>query len=249
MADTCPGFADVSDMYSKKGFMLDFFHVASGNNVKFKAFLTKLSDQYKSDWTEEVVFGRMDPIKIFKSTTRAISLSWDVPAACEEEAKLNLWKATELFRMLYPTYEATSGNGAATKMIASPIFKLKFANIIQDVSKRSIGNVDASIAGLPGTISGFTYEPDFESGFFDMGNGDVFPQTIKLNCEFTVLHTHALGWDATKFRTPGFPYNADQAVGLTETKPTANTEQTNTAGSSFDDRSKTFQADSILLGA
>lgn len=73
-------------------------------------------------------------------------------------------------------------------------------------------------AGLVGSIGGFTYEPDFEQGVFDPPNErKLYPQTINLSCEYTVLHTHQLGWSRGKeFRNPNFPYG--EAIREQETK-------------------------------
>jgi len=288
-----------------RGLVLDLFHVPTGESVNFKAFLTTYSDQYNSSWESTEVFGRMDPIQTFKNTKRVISLGWDVVASSVEEAIINLDKCQRLFSMLYPVYETHDDTiPGSTTMVASPLFKLKFVNLIQNVgtgaeklkAEREIknlqnqdtglneelkgieaeidlkheklndlnddpdlglftalvndeleellekkdkllsgrtsvaseiqtqqgrvsnfksvtsGNSRASISGLVGTVSGFTYEPDIEVGFFGDGvGGELYPQTIKLACEYTVLHTHKLGWDSkdgTK-RSPQFPYKAN----------------------------------------
>ena len=79
---------------------------------------------------------------------------------------------------------------------------------------------DAKSAGLLGYIDGLKFAPDLESGFFDHAAGQLIPQTIKLSCNFHVLHAHPLGWnkDEKKWRNSGksFPYNS----GVT-TAPTA----------------------------
>jgi len=304
------------DTGKTRGLVLDLFHIPTNSSVSFKAFLTTYSDQYNSSWESTEVFGRMDPIQTFKNTKRVISLGWDVVASSIEEAVINLDKCQRLFSMLYPVYETHDPKvPGSTTMVASPLFKLKFVNLIQNVglgsdklaaqqeikafdkqletsvSKligleeeleaqqeiykkaedairaqansdpvgafnseafrdrqeaeakikdinekiyktntkadvvvekrqeqqdilnfKSIGNSKASIDGLVGTVSGFTYEPDIEVGFFSDGTGgELYPQTIKLACEYTVLHTHELGWDkATKQKREGaFPYRSN----------------------------------------
>ena len=121
--------------------------------------------------------------------------------------------------MLYPSYaKAGGGVSSASTITGGPIFRLKFVNLIQDVSAGvSEGNAaTAETAGLVGTISGFTYEPDFDAGFFDAGIGTLFPQTINLAMEYTVNHTHQLGWkkdgEASVNREENFPYNTAQAA-------------------------------------
>ena len=43
------------------------------NRALFGAFLTSFSDSMASNWNEEQVYGRQDPIGTFQSTTRKIS--------------------------------------------------------------------------------------------------------------------------------------------------------------------------------
>lgn len=208
-----------------KKLIIDIFHIPTKTSVQFKAFVTSYQDKFESDYNSEDVYGRMDPIQTFKGTKRKISLGWEVVSASESEASQNLERCTTLFSMLYPTY-SESGSAVATTIAAGPIFRLKFANLIQDVSANAGGAASASSSGLVGTISGFTYEPDFDSGFFDAGIGTLLPQTIKLSCEYTVNHTHGLGWSHGVKRTKNFPYNAEGETGTpdgTETGPKATT--------------------------
>ena len=78
---------DPTDILANKTkYVIEFYHIATGRTVKFKALLTNFSDNYDSQWSEEEVYGRMDPIKTFKSTKRTISLGWDVVAGSKKEA-------------------------------------------------------------------------------------------------------------------------------------------------------------------
>jgi len=98
--------------------------------------------------------------------------------------------------MLYPVYSKSQGGKV---MSAPPIFKMKFANLIQNATGKA--NAGAEDSGLFGTISGFSYTPDMESGFFNETEGTetkIYPQTISLSCTFTVVHTHDLGWEKSQ---------------------------------------------------
>ena len=207
-------------------YLLDFFHVPSGKHVVFKAMINSFSDQYTSEWSTENVYGRMDPISQFQGTQRVISLDWDVVAASVEEAKLNMKKCQLLMSMLYPTYEASSGDSSATLINTAPLFKFKFGNFAMDAAMGTeAASATAQDAGLVGYIGGFTFEPDFESGILEdygqpdprtgvpyggdvKGKGHFFPQHMKLAAEFTVLHTHKLGWEGAERREAMFPYGA-----------------------------------------
>lgn len=184
------GFYDPTDKPYNTGYNIEFTHISSGRLVKFKAWLTDFSDDYESNWNSEEVYGRMDPIQTFHSTKRTINLAWDVVAASEAEAIKNMEDATTLFQMLYPNYSGHS-------LKSPPLLRLKFLNLVQDVSNKK--------KGIVGTVSGFSFAPDIEQGFFDHGQnpGVVYPQTLKMQCTFTCLHSHELGYgDESRF-----PYN------------------------------------------
>jgi len=232
------GYNDPSDEQANKDHhLIEFYHIPTDNSVIFKAFVNDFSDKFESDWESEDVFGRMDPIKSFKGTKREISISWEVVAASSEEAEDNLARATLLFSMLYPVYNTSAGASnsttpagggtGATSMSAAPLFKMRFVNLVQSVTSPGEPgtSVPAKTGGLVGTISGFSYSPDFDSGFFKKGQGTVFPQMIKLECTYTAMHTHALGWNSQgEKRQKNFPYNAANAAGTGDNAPKTDTE-------------------------
>ena len=101
-------------------------------------------------------------------------------------------------------------------MIGSPLFKLKFSNLIMDNRKGASISAGAANSGLVGKLAGLTYQPDIEHGFFGhsefdgLPKGALIPQTIKFSCEFTVLHTSELGWGRNRRkRSTAFPYHSD----------------------------------------
>lgn len=201
-------FYDPSNTQFEKGQKIEIYSIASGETCEFKAWLTDFSDKFESDWTTEEVYGRMDPIQTFKGTKRTISLSWDLVAASKQEAMDNMAECAKLFKMLYPTYSAEASN----TMQASPLVRLKFANLITNTAVAGADGATALEAGLVGTIDGFEYAPDLDQGFFESNSGaSVFPQTLVLSCTFVVMHTHNLGHNVSGGeRFPNqFPYVRD----------------------------------------
>ncbi len=205
---------------------IDFYHVPTGNSVFFKGLITSFSDSFKSNWNQEPVYGRMDPIVTFQNTTRNISIGWAVVASNQDEAIDNLRKCGRLFSMLYPTYaDKVSSNALNASTINSgPLFKIRFANLIQDVSSdaNSTESVEgptvaaarllsipprAENGGLLGAIDGFNYSPNFALGAY-IDAGEIYAKEVILSCNITVLHTHAMGWenDNNELRQPAFPY-------------------------------------------
>ena len=84
-----------------RGQLISFMHVPSQTKIYFKAFITNYNETYNSDWTSEVVYGRADPIYLFKQTQRKIALSFKVPAASEGEAFDNLGRVQKLIQEVY----------------------------------------------------------------------------------------------------------------------------------------------------
>lgn len=201
------GYINGPDAQEQRGQVIEIFHLATGEVVQFRAFLTDFQDSFESEWNSEEVYGRMDPIQTFKGTKRTISLAWDCVAESHDDAKGNMEKCSKLFKMLYPTYEGTT-------MKAPPLVKMKFVNLITNTQSGTSQAVSAESGGLTGTIDGFAYSPDLEQGFFeDHGGAAVYPQTIALECTFIVLHTHELGANSSdgSDRMPaGFPYKPDE---------------------------------------
>jgi hypothetical protein len=202
---------DPTDRFYNDGYKLEFFHVPTGRTVGFKAFLTAFQDQFNSSWSSTPVYGRMDDIKTFQGTTRTISVGWDVVAYSEEEADLNLRKCSLLASMLYPVYSEEAGEAGASTIKASPLLKVKFANLISEPN----GTGGAATSGLVATMASFNYAPDLEQGIFVENSNKLRPQLVKLSCELTVLHTHKLGWDQEgKMREEGlenggYPYSVN----------------------------------------
>ena len=151
---------------------------------------------------------------------------------------------------MYPVYQSLDPNNTSGKVLTSPpLFRVKFANLITNTSKGdSAMGSSAKDYGLLGTIQGFTYSPDLESGFFTSNDnahgGDLLPQTISLSCDFSVIHDHELGFDQKGDKAiTNFPYGEvpklTQPVGEGSTTPEGQrheevqiAEQTNTLNNS-----------------
>ena len=218
---------DVTDILaSKLNQVIKFTHLPTGEMVSFKAFLTTFDDDYESKWNKTTVYGRMDPIMTFQGTERTITIGWDVVAYSAYEAYRNMQRVSLLLQMLYPVYE-NSGAGTADILTAAPLFKMHFMNLANEFT------TDAALGtGLVGTVSGFTYSPVIEAGFYNTDDGSIerkrgkldgkelkrirkdfkagaiLPQAINLSCTYTVLHTQPLGWTDRGAANAAFPYGA-----------------------------------------
>ena len=205
----------------KSNAILYFISVHTGTEAAFPAYLTDFSQNFQSQWNQEDVFGRNDPIASFQNTKRTMSLAWDVPAGNLARAKANLKMYGTLVKMLYPAYltektlsleqtQALLGEnetvprtlsvGAYAQTLSKPpLIKIKFANLVVDSS---------SGGGLLGFVDGFSMKPDLTMGYFSSG-GNLYPKVFSISCSFTVLHQHDLGYGTGNsfLGTPGYPFS------------------------------------------
>lgn len=199
--------------------VVSFFHEPSGQDVFFKAFITTLNESYNSDWTEEQVYGRTDPIQLFKQTTRRITLGLKVPAETAGEAFDNLARVGKLTQFLYPSYKSL--NGQTNTLSQGPILRMKVMNLIR---KLTSGNTTAaaedlasytsdsdSSMGLMGIITSLSVNHNLETndiGLLHHGHNTILSTMMEINIDFTVIHEDVLGWDDDSFSVGSFPYGA-----------------------------------------
>lgn len=183
------------------GLILRFTHLSSGLSANFVGELTTLQDQFKSEWNSEPVYGRMDPISTFQRTGRTVSLSWKILNEDQEIGSFNMIEIQKLISFLYPDYN-TSGGGAST-ISGGPLLKLKYTNLVSNANRRR--------EGLVGYLDGFSFDPDLESGYVSVRRDNLIPTVINASINFTVLHTHRLGWSGGGQRTARFPYGVFDA--------------------------------------
>ena len=251
-------YVPVSDSYATNGFTVVFQHVPSQKMVSFKAFISSFNESYNSDWASENVFGRPDPIYMYKSTTRSVSLALLVPAATTSESFENLDKVQQLVQFLYPTY--TNSDQAQT-ISQSPLVRLRIMNLFADRSgatgdvgtlgtynkmlsdAKTPGPSSEWLKGNLGVIGSLAINHNLENpqaATFEMAGGVVIPQLIELNLEFNVIHEHGLGWEGASgnlhFKQPLFPYgvNLPDSMPQSQTQAEPNLPQTdeNTAAAS-----------------
>jgi hypothetical protein len=196
--------------------VVSFFHEPSGQDVFFKAFITTLNESYNSDWTEEQVYGRTDPIQLFKQTTRRITLGLKVPAETAGEAFDNLARVGKLTQFLYPSYKSL--NGQTNTLSQGPILRMKVMNLIRKMGANwnmedlaRYGSDSDSSRGLMGIITSLSVNHNLETsdiGLLHHGHNTILSTMMEINIDFTVIHEDVLGWDDDSFSVESFPYGA-----------------------------------------
>lgn len=171
----------------------------SGMSVEFLAFVSSFNDSFTSQWNTENVYGRQDPIGTFQSTTRVITLGFDIVAFSRIDAKENMNNVNTLTNMLYPTYSQITQESNALSLSKAPLVEIQYANLIQENG-----------GPLLGWISSFSANPAIDMGMFTEG-GSLFPKVYNASLTFNPQHKSQLGF--TKNQTTGqakFPYDGGQ---------------------------------------
>ena len=218
---------DGSDDFANfKQMVISFQHVPTGKAIYFKAFITAFNENYSSDWSSETVYGRADPIYMFKQTTRKITLAFKIPATTQGEAFENLGKVQGITQFLYPTYADVQ---QAQTISQSPLVRLKVMNLGRKIAgNNQVASGDDRISpgqayenyrssadagnGLLGVIGNLVVNHNLEGedGVIDRGANIILPKLLDVNLDFNVIHEHALGWDAkNRFSEKLFPYGVD----------------------------------------
>ena len=219
-------YKDLAGSYaSSTGANLEIRSAISSKVVSFKGFLTNLSQDFKSNWATENVYGRMDPIATFQSTTRTVAVSLNVPAATVQEAVNNQIKFSKLSQMLYPAYlntgtptlqqsipledgdqgapqtiVAQEGSSGAKILAKSPLVRVKFGNLIRSQD---------GTQGLLGWIDGVSFAPTLGLGMFVRSNGEFYAKNYELSFTLNVLHEDDVGVDSATgewLGGDGFPF-------------------------------------------
>ena len=178
-------------------YKINFKHIPTGEKVSFTAWVTDFSDNFSSTWNEETTYGRMDPLVTFQNTQRSISMGLEVVAANKFEAINNTAKVDKLIRFLYPVYE-DSMQAFDNTIKSSPLLEMEWVNFAASYATTTGTPEPIGVEGLVGYLRNLNYTPTFESGLFlnnpDSGGTHLFPQQLKLQFDFKVIHTHMVGW-------------------------------------------------------
>ena len=205
-------------------------HIKNPPVIQFIAYLDNITDNFSSTTTATQPFGRPDPYYIWKSNSRIIKIGLSIPSSGITAALDNLNNLSWLLGSLYPTYK---DNFTTTSIAASPLFRVRYANLICSSTRDG--------QGLLGVIDGINVTHDFKSGVivaktegmnslsastaatvlkqagFDNsireGKKLLIPKEIKIGFSLKVVHDHSLGWDYDTgnwrggLSAPRFPYD------------------------------------------
>lgn len=136
-----------------------FHDLRTNEIISFHAFLASMSDDYTVNWDTVEGYGRVDPVKIYKSTQRKIGMSFYVISTNEHDFDEMWMKINKLTTLAYPQY--TRGRMLINKdkslqfvqpfsqlMGASPVIRLRLGDLFRSNYSRF---ALARLFGLGGT--------------------------------------------------------------------------------------------------
>lgn len=81
-----------------------FHDLRTNEIISFHAFLAAMTDDYTASYETTDAYGRVDPIKVYKSTQRRIGLSFYIIATSEHDFDDMWMKINKLVTLVYPQY-------------------------------------------------------------------------------------------------------------------------------------------------
>lgn len=119
----------------------------TGDTVKFRAFISSISDSYSPSWAEHMDMGRADPKFMYQSYSRTISVDFMTAALVAGEEMEWIKALNSLSEMTKPKYLPGKGfNGVYTKMVIGNL--INEIGILSNVSY-NINNESPWINDLP----------------------------------------------------------------------------------------------------
>ena len=204
-------------------FEIKIWHLPTNKAVTFEGWVTNFSDNYTSQWQEEMVYGRMDPLATYQRTGRSISLGFDIPNDSKSHAITNMANVRQLIKFMYPLY-ASSAMETQNTLQSGPLLGLKWTNLISSPNnngEKLIGYINGGLAYSPEvTEGGFIFggleapKPDTpqKESEASIAVKNYFPKKLSLSFTFTVLHTHLVGWAPSGTGGKSFTFGGSQGT-------------------------------------
>jgi len=143
----------IESLYESEYVPFYFHDVRTNEILGFHAFITSLTDDYTANYESLEGFGRIEPVKIYKSTQRKIGVSF-IAAALDTNDFDDLWyKINKLTTLVYPQFTEgkklsnSSGDFQFTKPFtqaagASPLIRIRLGNLFRsNYSKYNLSKI------------------------------------------------------------------------------------------------------------
>ena len=185
-------------------------HLATGNELWVPGACLSFVETYRPNYSTEIVYGRMDPIATYGTTSRNITFDWEVDTNGGSDAYA-LAAVSDVIKFMYPLYDGDSLRGA-------PTLRIKFLNLLNKRYGDGQGLIvivnDFTITGVDGTSQGMNAV---------LRRGKLIPQSYQLTMGLTVMHEENVvgftmgGNPDEKFgQGKSFPYGYGSTIGGAE---------------------------------
>ena len=144
-------------------YMPFYFHdIRTNEIIAFNAFIETIKDSFKPDYTSTDGYGRMDPVMIYKKTTRNISVDFHLVSTSFEDFNVMWWDINKLTTLIYPQWSrgtpVTSGDDNFIMPFsqiptASPMVRMRIGDVVKtNYSKLALARLFG--AGIPTKLDG-----------------------------------------------------------------------------------------------
>tara|TARA_B100000287_G_scaffold435112_1_gene501874 strand:- start:1564 stop:2508 length:945 start_codon:yes stop_codon:yes gene_type:complete len=204
-------------------------HIKNPPIIQFLAYVSTLGDSYNVQYKSEQPFGRNDRYHVWQGNSRTMNLGFTIPSSSISKGLDNLNNLSWLLASLYPSYKDSL---SATSVSASPLFRVRYANLIMstaaggvgalcvirsvrvahDHREGFIGAVPAGMAAGGGNTAGSLIKSAGFDNIVREGERILIPKVIKLTVNMEIINDFSAGWDHQTgnwrggHRAPGFPY-------------------------------------------
>lgn len=122
-------------------YMPFYFHDLRTNEIiSFHAFVDSITDSFSVQYQDTPAYGRVDPVKIYNTTTRNINLSFTLVSTSPEDFDSMWFSINKLTQMLYPQWsEGRAMSDGTNKFVmpfsqiptSSPMIRLRLGDFIR----------------------------------------------------------------------------------------------------------------------
>lgn len=155
-----------------------YFHDLRTNEiVSFQAFLGNLTEDFSANYDNIDGYGRVDTVKLYRSTQRKIGVQFYVAATNQEDFDAMWLKFNKLVTLLYPQWsKGTQLNSDGSRFIqpfsqvpkASPVCRVRVGDLwTSNYSKFSLARVFGLGSDETFKLEQFTHKSDSNVGDFD----------------------------------------------------------------------------------
>jgi hypothetical protein len=187
-------------------------HIKNAETLYFSSIITEYSDSWNPRWSQDNVYGRMDPLSFYGGTSRELSIGFRIVSDDAEEARINMGKIQKLVQYQYPTYSITN------TINAPPYFEFQFLNVLKSSTEGSVltGYINGALQINPG------FQTKEQAQYFNSAFDKLYFSDVTIGLRIQVLHQGSIGWGTdSNFTHKNYPYDVDDSESVAKTPPPA----------------------------